>query len=99
MMQGPAPHPTQRATLVHFRKEPTAPIQVAAVRSRADKGRLDSISRHPFCKTAVFGGVFFRSEVSSTTPGLIPDAPVAHFERLSISAGSSHIGKRRCARG
>src|SRR5262245_19768115 len=97
MMQRPAPHPTQRATFVHFCKEPATPIQITAVRAGADKGRLDSVSRHPLGKAAIFSGVFFGSEVSSTTPRFISDAPVTHFERLSISAGRAHISKRRCA--
>src|SRR5262245_27623612 len=97
MMQRPAPHPTQRATFVHFCKEPATPIQITAVRAGADKGRLDSVSRHPLCEAAIFGGVFFGSEVSSTTPRFISYTPVTHFKRLSIPAGCSHICKRRCA--
>src|SRR5262245_66165588 len=68
MMQPPTPHPSESAFFGQSAKEPARPAQVSGVRPRTYESQVETISRNPFHKTAIFDGVLFRRESAAAAP-------------------------------
>src|SRR6266850_2948265 len=77
IVECPAVHSAERA-LAFFRElgeETPCPIEIAAVRSRADERELDAELRHPGCVTPVLDGVLVGRELAAASPAFVPHAP------------------------
>src|SRR5579863_8852625 len=72
------------------------PVQVVAIRARSDQLQVDSILRYPTRVPPEFGCVLLGCEVPPASPTLVPDAPVADFERIGKPSLLSYPGQICC---
>src|SRR5205814_10229932 len=78
-------------------KKAPCPNPIIDVRSRRNEGQALAVVWDPSGESAEFDGIFLRSEVPSTPPRLVSDAPKPNVEGLHISGSRSHVRQGRGA--
>src|SRR5437867_9301521 len=97
MMERPSPQALAPPAVGGGEKAPR-PVQVAAVRARADERQLPA-PREPRRVAAERRRVLLGREVAAASPGLVPDAPEADAERVALAVGRALVGGRGGPRG